>query len=95
MVMPFLVKKMLNTQCSVGQCAGKSLIMKWVNTLKESSKTNSLKPNSASHNNANWYTNTDGFLEHSPSGGSLYSRGLPFRRQCQFSRGFPLIYHRQ
>ena len=33
---------------------------------------NSLKLNAASHNNTSWYTGTDGFLEHSPSGGSLY-----------------------
>ena len=26
---------------------------------------NSVKPNAASHNNASWYTHTDGFLEHS------------------------------
>ena len=36
------------------------------------SKKNSLKPNVASHNNASWYTDTDGFLEHTPSGGCLY-----------------------
>ena len=35
-------------------------------------KTNSLKPNAASYNNASWYTGTDGFLEHSPSEGNLY-----------------------
>ena len=35
-------------------------------------KKNSLKPNTASHNSASWCTDTDGFLEHSPSGGSLY-----------------------
>ena len=28
----------------------------------------SLMPNAASHNNASWYTDTDGFLEHSLSG---------------------------
>ena len=39
--------------------------------LKESSKK-LLKPNTASHNDASWYTDTDGFLEHSASGGSLY-----------------------
>ena len=32
-------------------------------------KNNSLKLNAASHNNASWYTDTDGFLEHSPSRG--------------------------
>ena len=31
----------------------------------------SLKPNTASHNNASWYTDTDGLLEHSPSEGNL------------------------
>ena len=33
---------------------------------------NSLKLNAASRNNTSWSTDTDGFLEHSPSGGSLY-----------------------
>ena len=37
-VMPFLVKKLLNTQHSVGRCPHKSPIMKWANALKESSK---------------------------------------------------------
>ena len=31
-------QKLLNTQCGVGRCARKSPIMKWANTLKESSK---------------------------------------------------------
>ena len=44
-------QKLLNTQCGVGRCTCKSPIMKWANVLKESSKS-SLKPNSASHNNA-------------------------------------------
>ena len=35
-------------------------------------KKNSLKLNTATHNNASWYTDLDGFLEHSPSKGSLY-----------------------
>ena len=35
----------------------------------------SLTPNAASHNNAIWYTDTGGFLEHSLSGGSLYYKG--------------------
>ena len=61
-------------QCGMGRCAGQSPIMKWANMLKESSK-NSLKPNTASHTNASWYTDTDVFLEYSPSGGSLYYKG--------------------
>ena len=36
---------------------------------------NPLKPNSASHNNASYYTDTDGILQHSHSGGSLYYQG--------------------
>ena len=64
-------QKLLTTQRGVGRCAYKSSIMKWTKALKETSKKNpktknkSLKPNAASHNNASWYTGTDGFLEHS------------------------------
>ena len=73
--MEFFGQNMLSTQPCVGRCARKSPIMKWANALKESSKKNSLKSNAASHNNASWYTDTDGILEHSPSGGSLYYKG--------------------
>ena len=38
-------------------------------------KKNSLRPNAASYNNASWYTDTDRFLEHSHSRGSLYYKG--------------------
>ena len=38
-------------------------------------KKNSLKQNAASHNYTSLYTDTDGFLEHSPSRGSLYDKG--------------------
>ena len=56
-----------------GRCTHKSPIMTWANTTKEfSKKKTSLKPNTASHNNASWNTDTDVFLENSPSGGSLY-----------------------
>ena len=69
-----LGQKLLNIQHSVGRCTCKSPIMKWANALKVLKK-NSLKPNAASHNNASWCTDTDGFLEHSPSGGRLYYKG--------------------
>ena len=60
----------------MGRCTYKSSILKGANIL--SLQKNSLKPtNAASHNNTSWYTDTDGVLEHSPSGGSLYYRGLP------------------
>ena len=39
--------------------------------MKESSK----KLNTASDNNTSWYTDTDAFLEYSPSGGSLFYKG--------------------
>ena len=49
----------------------------------ESSKTLSLKPNTASHNNANWYTDIGGFLEHSLSRGSLYYMGPTLQNVTQ------------
>ena len=52
-----------------------SPIMKWANALTESSKNIPLKPSAASHTTTNWCTDTDGFLEHSPSSGSLYYKG--------------------
>ena len=61
----------LDTQHSVGRCAHKSPIMKWANVLNLQKKK-SLKPNTASHSNASWCTGTNGFLEHSPTRGSLY-----------------------
>ena len=69
-------QKLLNTQHSVSRCAHQSPVMKWANRLKVFKKKISLKPNTASHNKARWYTGTDGFLEYSPSGGSLYYKGL-------------------
>ena len=71
-------QKLLHTQCGVGRCVHKAPSMKWANVL--SLQKNSLKPNAASHDNASWYTDTDGFLEHSPRGGSLYYKGPAFRK---------------
>ena len=68
-------QKLLNTQRGVGNCAGRLPIMKWANASKVFKKY-SLKPNAASHNNARWFTDTDGFREHSPSRGSPYYKGL-------------------
>ena len=59
-----------------GQVPCKSPIMKWV----KSPEKNSLKPNAASHNNASWYTGTDGFLKHLPSRGSLYKKGSTLQK---------------
>ena len=50
----------------------------------KSLQKNSQNPNVASHNNAIWYTDTDGFLEHSPSGGSLYYKGPALQRIIPF-----------
>ena len=70
----FLVKNCWNTQRSVGRCAHKSHVMKWANGLRVFKK-NSLKLNAASHSTASWYADTDGFLEHPPSKGSLCYKG--------------------
>ena len=43
--------------------------------VKRVFKKNSLKLNAVSHNNASWYADIDGFLEHSSSTGSLYYNG--------------------
>ena len=43
-------------------------------------KTNSLKLNADSHNNTSWYTDTDGFLEHSPSREILYYKELALQK---------------
>ena len=67
-------QKLLNIQCSVGR---HTLIHhpSWNGQVCWVFKKHSLKPNATSHDDASWYTDTDGFLEHSPSGGSLYYKG--------------------
>ena len=60
--MLFFGLKLLNTQCGA-------------HIERVFKKTNPLKPNAASHSNASWCTDADGFLEHSPSRGSLYYKG--------------------
>ena len=64
----------------------------WVTVLKESSKKILLKPNTASHNNASWYTDADGLVEHSPSRGSLYYKGHSLQKIIPGFLGPPLIY---
>ena len=56
-------------------------------------KKNSLKSNAASHNTTSWYSDTDGFLEHSPSKGSLYYKGPTLQKIILVSEGSPLLYH--
>ena len=43
-------------------------------------KKNSLKPDAASHNNISRYTDTEWFLEHTSSGGSLSYSGLSLQK---------------
>ena len=84
-------EKLLNIQSSVRRCTSKSSIMKWANTGKSLQK-NSLKPDTASHNSACWCTDTDGFLEHSPSGRSLYYNGPTLQKIILgFWGGPPLV----
>ena len=67
-------QKLLNTQHSMGRCTINH--PSWNGQMHWVFKKNSLKPNAASHNNSRWYTDTYGFLEHSPSGRHLYHKGL-------------------
>ena len=84
-------QKLLNTPCGVDRCAHKLPIMKWVLNVLKSFQKDSLKPNTASHNNASWCTDTDRFLEHSPSRGSLYYKGLALQKIILVYFG-PLMY---
>ena len=64
-------------------------------TQWKSLQKNSLKLNTASHNNTSWYTDTDGFLEHSPSQGSLYYKAPSIQKiilGCFLFLVFPRIY---
>ena len=64
--------------------------MKWATAL--SFQKNLLKPNTASHNNASWYTDTNGFPEHSPSRGSLLQGACPPEDNAGFFL-VPLVHH--
>ena len=55
-------------------------------------KKNSLKPHAASHNNASWYTGTDGFLEYTPSGESLNYKGPALLKIIPDFWGSPQIH---
>ena len=68
-------QKLLNTHHSEGRFARKSPVMQWANELPDSSKSHSLMPNAASHTTSILYNDTNGFLEHSPSRGSLCYKG--------------------
>ena len=50
----------------------------------------SLKLNTASHNNASWCTDADGFLEHYPSRGHLYYKRPALQRMIPVLGGPPL-----
>ena len=83
----FLVKSCstLNTLC--GQMCSKITNHEMGYTLKVSSKEISLKSNEASHNSS-WYTDTDGFLEHSPSrGGLVLQEGNSLQKIIPFGGG--------
>ena len=58
-------------------------------------KKNSLKLNTASHNNASWYTDTDGFLEHTQWGKPVLQGDKgPALQITPFFLGPPLIHTR-
>ena len=81
-VLPFFDQKLLNTQCIVGRCAHKSPGYETGKCVVLKKK--SLKMNAASHNNASWYTNTDGLLEHSLRKVSLYHKGPELKKIILF-----------
>ena len=80
----------LKTQHNVGRCTCKLPIRKWANGL--SLQKNSLKLNAASHNNASWYTDTDGSLKPSLSRGRLYYKGPTLQKIISVFWGVPLIW---
>ena len=79
----------LNPQHSVGRCTHTSPIMKWANTLKESSEE--FTEAERSLHNISWYTDTNGFLEHSPSMEILYCKGPILQKIILFRGGLPRI----
>ena len=56
---------------------------------KSLQKKNSQKPNTATHNNARWYTDTDAFLENLPNEGSMYYKGLALQKIIPVFLGGP------
>ena len=78
-VMPVFGEKLLNTQHGVGKCTCKSPIMKWANTLEESSKKFTEAMRSLSQQ-CQLETDTDGFLNTYPAGEACTTSGLPSRR---------------
>ena len=54
-----------------------------------------MESSAASHNNGSWCADTDGFPEHSPSGGSLYYKGPALQKIILFVLSPPInIYQR-
>ena len=85
--MMFFGQKLLHTQCSVDRCAHKSPIMKRANMLRLFTKFTE-----AEHSLYKLHTDTDGFLEHSPSwGGGLHYKGPALQKIIPFG-GLPLVY---
>ena len=87
-------QKLLNTQHCVGRCAGKSPIIEIGKYVERVFKKNSLKPYVASHTTTSWYTDTDGFLEHSPSGGSQCYKGSALQKIILVLGGSPLVIYK-
>ena len=74
-----------------GQCAHKSPIMKWAKCWKRVFQKNFTEAERSLYNNASWYTDTEGFLEHPPSGGSLYYKRPALQKIILGFLGSPLI----
>ena len=74
-------QKVVSSQCGMGRCVHKSPIVKWSNVLRESSKNfhwSQMQPLTTTP--AGTLIQLSGFLEHSPSRGSLYYMGPTFQK---------------
>ena len=73
-------QKLLNTQPECGQMRLLVHNLSWSGQTRWIFKQKLTDPNAASHNNASWNADTDGFPGHSPSGGSLSCRGSTLQK---------------
>ena len=67
-------QKLLNTQAHCGHGCSKITHHEMGKPVERLLRKQFTEANATSHTTS-WYTDTDGFLEHSPSGGRLYYKG--------------------
>ena len=89
---PIFWSKIAEHSARGGKCTPKLPIVKQASVLRESSKNllKSMQP--TIHNTTSRYTDTEGLLEHSPSGGSLYYKGSALQKVIFFWGSSPFIW---